>query len=658
MEQKEHLNQNSDALAQEENSAASQEATIMQDTNPSTASEADSASEVAPEDDTAKQSAQEATPTTDTTADGSHDEEAIEDIVEEESVDEAALQATNMEGLLLQLEQIVEEKRISNTKNVVSALRLVFDQKLNTYKEEKKAQYEANGGDPEQYKAEEHPLDRQFRHIFGKYKQLRRQQREEQEQIKVANLDKKKGLLEEMRVLIASEEKLKDIYDKFTDIQNQWREIGMVPQGDVQTLWNNYHFLVEKFFDKVKINKELRDLDLKKNLSAKLALCEQAEELLLDNSINNSFKKLQEYHNEWKGIGPVPSANNDEIWERFKTASDKINERRRAHYEEVQKQFEENYASKQALCAKAEDLLISATPDSAKAWNKSTEQMEELLKVWKTLGPAPRQVNDEIWKTFRGHMDNFYTQRKQYFNGLKAEQKDNYQRKLDLVKQAEALKDSTDWGNTSKTLIKLQETWKKIGPVPRKHSDEIWKQFRAANDAFFQAKSEHFKGQTEVEKQNLAAKKALVEEIEKAEFGDDKKANLDIIKAFQRRWTELGRVPRKDMDTLYKSYRGALDKHMEALDISGVDFRNAGFKDHIASLKQNDNSESALRRERSHLQRQLDKLKEDILLWENNMGFFRHSKNADVLRSEFEKKIKTAKADMLVLREKIRLIDK
>ncbi len=576
---------------------------------------------------------------------------------EEETIDEVALEAMDMAALVQELQQIVEEKRINTTKNKVSAIRVAFNHKLEAFKKEQREQFVANGGDEESYKAEDIPAERDFRRVFGQYKQLRREEREALEKQKSANLDKKNALLEEMRILIASEEKLKDIYDKFNDIQNQWREVGMVPQAEVQTLWNNYHFLVEKFFDKVKINKELRDLDLKKNLEAKLALCEKAEELLLDNSINNSFKTLQEYHNEWKGIGPVPSANNEEIWERFKRASDQINERRRAHYEEVQKNLEENYASKQALCAKAEDMLVSSAPTTAKSWNKRSEQMEELLKVWKTLGPAPRQVNDEIWEQFRGHLNNFYAQRKAFFKALKVQQQENYQRKLDLVQQAEALKDSTDWGNTSKILIKLQKTWKEIGPVPRKHSDEIWKKFRAANDAFFEAKSEHFKDQMEAEKQNLEAKKALVTEIENAEFSDDKRANLDLIKAFQRRWTELGRVPRKDMDAIYKAYRSALDTHMEKLNISRVDFQNAGFKDHIASLKKDDGHQSALQRERFHLQKQLDKLKEDILLWENNMSFFRHSKNANVLKVEFEKKINKAKADILVLREKIRLID-
>lgn len=664
MEHKEQLNQNSEATenkAQEENSLASQEASTVQT---QTTEKNPTAANVSTEEETIGAQTTESATTIDegftptTTAEETPEAVEEDNAEEEETVDEATLGAMDMEALLQELDSIVADKRIQNTKNKVSAIRLLFNEKLNDFKAEHRQSFLDNGGEAEAYKAEEHPAEKTFRQVFGKYKQLRREEREAQELIKLQNLDKKNALLEEIRLLITSEEKLKDIYDKFTDIQNQWREIGMVPQGEVQSLWNNYHFLVEKFFDKVKINKELRDLDLKKNLDAKIALCEKAEELLLDESINRSFKQLQEYHNEWKSIGQVPTTNNDEIWERFKTVSDKINERRRTHYEALQQQLEENYASKQALCTKAEDIMVSDMPTTAKAWNKKSEEMDELMKVWKTLGPAPRQVNDEIWAEFRSHLNNFYAERKAFFKGLKAEQEDNYQRKLDLLKQAEALKDSTDWGNTTKTLIQLQKNWKEIGPVPRKHSDEIWKQFRAANDTFFEAKSEHFKGQTEAEKENLSAKQALVEEITAAEFGDDKKANLEIIKGFQRRWTDIGRVPRKDMDNIYKAYRAALDAHMEKLDISRVDFRNADFKDHIAKLKGDDGNQSALNNERFRLQKQLDSLKDDILLWENNMSFFRHSKNANVLKSEFEKKIKKAKADMLVLQEKIRLINK
>jgi len=595
-----------------------------------------------------------ATETSEGEKDDDHDDE--EDDEPEEEVTEEAYASHSMEELVEEFEGIVESEKIAKSKNKVGFIRLFFGKKIKEIKEKAENDFIEAGGVKEEYKPEPIELESRFNKAFGKYKSLRRKYRVEQEKQKVENLAKKNELLEEMRALVASDEKLKDTYDKFNEIQTRWREIGMVPQGDVQLLWNNYHFLVEKFFDRVKINKELRDLDLKKNLKSKIALCEKVEELLLEESINKSFKALQEYHNEWKAIGPVPSTHNEEVWERFKTASDKINERRKAHYDELQTKLEENYTAKQALCVKAEELFLKPI-ETTKEWQKRTEEFEELLKVWKTFGPAPRKVNDEIWANFRGWFNNFYEAKKEYFAKIKDGQQENYHKKLDILKQAEALSASTDWGDATKGLINLQKEWKKIGPVPRKHSDEIWKKFRAANDAFFAAKADHFKGQVEEETTNLTKKKELVAEIKNAEYSEDKKENLEMIKTFQRRWSQIGNVPRKEMDKLYKDYRAAVDEQLDRLDISKVDFRNSGFRDRIEDFKKSDDI-SGLKKERYAIQKNMEKLREDVLLWENNMGFFRNSKNADVLKLEFEKKIQKAKAEIILLREKLKMIDK
>lgn len=583
------------------------------------------------------------------------DDHEDEDEEEQEEVSEETYSDFSLEELVLAFETILQADNIKNTKNKVGYIRLNFGKKLHEFKAELEVKFVEAGGQKEEYKEEPIELEVRFNKAFGQYKRMRKKLRQEQDVVMQQNLIKKNELLEEMRALVSSDESLKETYDKFNEIQTRWKAIGMVPKTDIQILWNNYHFLVEKFFDKVKINKELRDLDLKKNLEAKLALCEKAEELLIEGSLNKSFKLLQEYHNEWKAIGPVPSSNNDEIWERFKTASDKLNERRKEHYEHLQSKFEENYAAKQALCAKAEELVLKPV-DNNKEWTKRTEEIDELLKVWKSFGPAPRKVNDEIWATFKGYLNQFYDAKKKFFSGLKAEQQENYHKKVDLVHQAEALKESTDWNNATKTLINLQKEWKRIGPVSRKQSDEIWKKFRAANDYFFEAKGKHFKGQFAEEEENLKLKQALITEINSAKYSDDKKENLEKIKLFQRRWTEIGNVPKKEMDKLYKAYRAAVDTQLNKLDISTVDFRNAGFRDRISDYKDKDD-DYGLRKERYGLQSAMDKLKEDVLLWENNMGFFRNSKNADVLKLEFEKKIQKAKAEILVLKEKIRMID-
>ncbi len=575
---------------------------------------------------------------------------------EEENLSEESFEEHTPEMLVSELEGIVAADKVVNTKTKVGYIRIVFGKKMTQLKQEAIDAFVQAGGILEEYKPEPIDIENQFNRAFSQYKKLSRNLRDHQEVIMIDNLKKKNELLEEIRELVNSDETLKDTYDKFNEIQTRWKAVGMVPKTEIQNLWNNYHFLVEKFFDKVKINKELRDLDLKKNLESKIALCEKVEELLLEGSITKSFKLLQEYHNEWKVIGPVPSSNNDEIWERFKTASDKINDRRKNHYDELQGKLEENYVAKQALCVKAEEMLAEPL-DKTKDWTKRNEEFDELMKVWKSLGPAPRKVNDEIWTQFKGYINQFYEQKKAHFSKIKSEQQENYHLKLDLVKQAQALKDNTDWNSATKALLNLQQEWKKVGAVSRKHSDEIWKQFRTANDHFFEAKAKHFKGQVESEEVNLTNKLALIEEIKTAAYSNDKKANLELIKQFQRRWSEIGNVPKKDMDKLYKSYRSVVDEQLNKLDITSLDFRNPGYKERVDDLKRNEDT-SDLGKERTSIQKSMDKLKEDVRLWENNMGFFRNSKNAEVLKLEFEKKISVAKADILVLREKLRMLDK
>ncbi len=421
-------------------------------------------------------------------------------------------------------------------------------------------------------------------------------------------------------------------------------------------LWRNYHFLVEKFFDKVKISNELRDLDLKKNFELKVELCEKAEALLLEKSVTKSFKLLQKYHEKWKIIGPAPSNVKEEIWERFKAITDKINLRRRDYYKQLQDKLEENYELKLALCEKAKSFNFQDNT-SIKDWNKSTDTFNELFNVWKTVGPTPRKVNEEVWETFKTYLNAFFGAKKKFFGEIKEEQTDNYQKKLAICVEAEGLQDDTNWKRTTEKLINLQKEWKNIGTVPRKYSDAVWKRFRKACDKFFEAKSLHFKGLVKSEGENGKLKTDLIEEIKTADFGDNKSENLELIKSFQRKWHEIGNVPRKDMDKLNKAYREAIDIQLDKFDISRIDFKNSGFKEKIHSMKENvDNYQ--LNRERYSVQKSLEKLKEDVLLWENNIGFFSNSKNANVLKLEFENKIKRAKADILSLKEKLKIIDR
>jgi len=388
------------------------------------------------------------------------------------------------------------------------------------------------------------PLASRYRAAFKIYRKKKEEYQIALEAQKVKNLEAKNEILEQLKNVISSDEPLKKSYDEFKALQEKWREIGMVPKTEVNNLWQSYHFLVEKFFDKVKINNELRDLDLKKNLEKKVQLCESAEELLLETSIIKSFKQLQELHQEWKDTGPVPSDQTDELWTRFKNITEKINARRRDHYTRIREEQENNYNAKLALCEQVEEV-VKGDIKSIKEWNTKTDSVNELLKIWKTIGPAPKATNDEIWARFKGNLNAFFERKKEFFNKLKDQQINNYNLKLDLCNQAESIKDSEDWKETTRALIDLQKKWKTIGPVPKKYSDKVWKRFRAACDEFFNRKEEFFGHIHEHEAENLEKKRSLIERVKNQEFGTKKSENLAILKEFQREWMSIGHVPIK-----------------------------------------------------------------------------------------------------------------
>ena len=429
----------------------------------------------------------------------------------------------------------------------------------------------------------------------------------------------------------------------------------MVPRTEINDLWQNYHFLVEKFFDKVKLNKELKDLDLKKNLEAKMALCEKTEELLLETSLLKSFKKLQKYHEEWKELGPVIADKKDEIWERFKNATDKINERRREHYVKVEEEQQKNLETKVALCDQAEEVL-GLNNETIKDWQENTNKVNELLKIWKSIGPVPQKVNAEIWNRFKASLDGFFAVKKEFFDKLKDQQIHNYNLKVELCLQAEGLKTSTDWKKTTNDLIKLQNDWKKIGPVPKKHSDKIWKRFRAACDEFFTAKSGYFSNLQSSEEENLGKKRDLIQRLKDHQFGEDRNANLEALKGFQREWTEIGHIPIKEKDKMQTEFRTIINEHFDRLKINPVEVSTLSYQNHVESLKHDPQAKRLMGKEREILGGKISKMKEDINLWENNIGFLANSKNAVLLKEEFLKKIDKAKGEVKVMEAKLKLL--
>ncbi len=626
--------------------------------------------------------------------DNEHDEEQDEE--EDEVIPDSFYDDWSREQLVEELESLVQEDDINNVKRKVGLVKMAYlkitreaeaeaedenqsipenaesnedvaesedttqDSEPSTSDTEVKdlkdtADQDADDATPEPKKQRD-PLTDRYRAAFKIYKTKREKYLIELEEQKIENLKAKQDILDKLKGVISSEEPLKKSYDDFRELQEQWREIGMVPKTEVNNLWQNYHFLVEKFFDKVKINNELRDLGLKKNLETKIQLCEAAEELLLETSIIKSFKQLQELHKEWKETGPVPTDKKDELWERFKTITDKINARRREHYTRIREDQENNHKAKIALCEQVEEI-VNADPKGIKDWNTKTDSVNEMLRVWKTIGPAPKTVNDEIWGRFKGNLDAFFEKKKDFFNKLKEQQVNNYNLKLDLCNQAEGIKDSEDWKETTKALIDMQKKWKSIGPVPKKYSDKVWKRFRAACDEFFNRKEEFFGHIHEHEAENLTKKRDLVERLKNQEFGGKKSENLTILKEFQREWMSIGHVPIKEKDAIQKSFRDVVDEKLEQLKINEMEISTMNFKNRIDNIKDNSDSGRIMSRERNQLMNKITKLNDDINLWENNIGFLAESKNANLLKREFEKKIQRAKQDVALLNAKLKYLN-
>ena len=586
----------------------------------------------------------------DTDLDLANDNEEIE---EETEFDFSNLNKLQLVELL---EETVQEQDIMKIKDKVVAIKSNFLKLNKEDRDREMEQFILDGGDKDSYEHKDDPLETRFKAAFDIYKKNKDKYKEELEKQKNENLKQKLAIIEELKQLIYSEETLKKTYDDFRELQDRWKEIGQVPANEISNIWNTYHFLIEKFYDKVKINRELRDLDLKKNLEAKIELCEKAELLLLEKSLTKAFKLLQKYHDEWKEIGPVPQDKKDEIWERFKNTTDKVNQIRREHYSKLEEEQKANYEAKAAICEKMEEI-VNESVNSINAYQKKSNDVNELFKMWKQIGPVQKKQSDEIWNRFKGSMNTFFEAKKEFFSKLKVQQMENYNKKLQICVEVENLVDSTEWKKTTDRIKKLQEEWKTIGPVPKRHSDKIWKRFRSACDAFFGKKSEHFSGIKGEEDENLKAKKAIIERIKAYEMKKDRNENMEAIRGFQREWMAVGHVPMKVKDTIQNEYRSLIDGMFDKMRANDNELTASEYRTMISGLKEDPDSRDKVRRERLNLQNKIQKLRDEISTLENNIGFFASSKQSDLLKAEYEKKIAKIKNDVKVLEAKIKILN-
>ena len=555
------------------------------------------------------------------------------------------------------LRDLLEKDSDINIKEEIDTIKAAFYKILNESIEADKKKFIADGGAEEEFKAEEDPYEKDIKDLLKKYRHIRIEHNKQLESEKEENLQKKYDVIEKIKGLINNEESINKTFNEFRDLQREWREIGLVPQSKMKNLWDTYHFHVENFYDYIKINRELRDLDLKKNLEAKIKLCERAEELLVEEpSILKAFNTLQKYHEQWREIGPVPREQKDDIWERFKAATTKINKKHQEFFENRKVEQKKNLEAKTALCEKAEEIIQEEILNH-KDWDEKSKQLVELQKVWRTIGFAPRKDNNKIYERFRTACDAFFNAKRAFYAKNKEEQQNNLQLKTDLCVQAESLKDSEDWKKTTQDFINIQKKWKEIGPVPRKHSDILWKRFRAACDFFFDKKSEHFTDVDSEHDDNLKLKEDLIKEVENFKPVDDVDENLESLKNFQRRWTEIGHVPFKKKDEVKVLFRDAINKLFDDLKLDDEKRNLLKFRNKMSSFSESTRGQNKMRMERDKYMNKMKQLENDLVLLDNNIGFFAKSKNAESLIEDVKKKIEVTKQKIELLKDKIRVID-
>ena len=490
-----------------------------------------------------------------------------------------------------------------------------------------------------------------LKELLRVYRERRDRAVAESEKVKEENYRLKVEIIEELKALISAEETINVTFARFRELQSRWKAIGSVPQAKVNDLWETYNLHVERFYDFVNINKELRDLDWKKNLEAKTALCEAAEALAAETNVVEAFRKLQKLHEQWRETGPVAAEYKESLWERFKAASAVVNRRHQEHFESLKQEQINNLAAKTALCEAAE-ALVAVVPASHKEWNRASERLIELQAQWRTIGFAPKKDNAKIYDRFRAACDRFFELKHTYYADVKDDMEQNLALKESLCQAAEALQESEDWKAATEQLLELQAQWKKVGAVSRRHADSIWQRFRAACDRFFERKSAHFANVEDKFSANLAAKQALLEEMNSA---DVSAGGYELIKEYQRRWGEIGFVPIKHKDEIQKQYKQALDRLFAVVRGAGRENSLNRFKERVNSMRQS--GDRRLRSEREKLYNRVRQLEQEVATLENNIGFFSKSKGAESLIAEVQVKIAATKREIADTVAKIKMID-
>lgn len=578
----------------------------------------------------------------------------------EKETQQIATKEERVDYMSLTKEELVDalagllEKPLDDIKDEVAAIKHAFYSIRKTELEAEKAAFVERGNEESAFAPMYDESENRLKELLAKYKELRAAQLEAQEAAMQENLNKKRAIIEELGKIVDDPDNINKQYQRFQQLQQDFKTIGAVPPADDKTLWKEFQAATEKFYDLWKINKELRDYDFKKNLEIKQGLCEDAEALAEEKDVIAAFKKLQLLHDKWRETGPVVKELREDIWKRFKEASTVVNKKHQAYFEERKGKEKENEVAKTAICEEAEAIDINSLATYA-SWDEATKKIIDLQARWKTLGFASKKVNNELFARFRKTCDLFFAEKAAFFKRMKEESAANLAKKHELCEKAEALKDSTDWKKTAAALTALQKEWKTIGPVSKKSGDAVWKRFIAACDYFFENKNKNISDARQAEHENLKAKKEIIEKLKNIDDSLSKEEIKNQLKELSATYQQIGHVPYKEKDKVYEAYKTALNAAYDRFDLNESKMRIADFASDINEISSDKNK---LYREREKLVRMYEQKKNEIKTYENNLGFFNvTSKSGGNVLKEMEKRIEKGKEELLALEKKIEMID-
>lgn len=555
------------------------------------------------------------------------------------------------------LKELAEKEDVLSVGREVNELRTQFeDYILESTRQFQIAQLEAKDKN-EEFTQEDWmtPLKEEFYEIFSPYKEKRKSIIDEKRQTEDENLAKKRALINQLEKVVTDEENIGAAFAAHKEINEKWKKIGDIPRDKRSDIQQEYSRLLEQFFYNINIYKEIKEYDFKKNYEAKKEIVEQIKALTKIEKIKEVESAIKQLQNEWEDIGPTKQ----ELWEELKdeywSTVNKIYDRIRSFYDEKREQMQENIVKKKALIEQAKTLLEKER-DSVKAWSAQTKDILTLQKDWKGIGFGPKKENDEVWKEFRSLCDDFFAQKSEFYKDIQSEYDKVAEKKQKLIDKVNALKEKTEWGPTTKAIIDLQKQWKKAGSAGQKHEQKLWKEFRAACDYFFDAKQAHFDEKDKAFEGNLKSKEELIEEINQHKLPENKEEAIAALHDFSERFSAIGFVPAKQKDAVYKQFKDAINKHYEALDLKGEEKAKVMFEARIKTIQGSGNAGELFEKEKQAIRNEINAVKQEIIQFENNLGFFANSKGANALKDQVENNIKAEQEKLVALKAKLKMI--